>query len=53
MNYVRSAAETEILRGDAEHRNRRFRRQTLDFAPDKSIEHKIADHEQMHGAKFF
>src|SRR6476659_8198909 len=53
MNYIRSAAETEILRHDEEHRHRRFRRQTLDFAPDKSIEHKIADHKQMHGAKVF
>ncbi len=53
MNDVRRSAEAGFFRGDPQHRDRRLRREPLDLAPNESVKHKIADHEQPERGEFF
>ena len=53
MYHVGRAAEAEIFRDHAEHRHGSLGRQALHFAPNKTVEHQIADDQQTHGAELF
>ena len=47
--HIRGAAGIKTLAGDFDHRHRGFWRNAADLAPDKLVQHKVADNENAFG----